>query len=91
MDPRDASASKNMAIFNGICHEEGGGLMCHYVYFFKMSFFVKKKTKKHLESFLDCLHIVWALHYIHIAVEVTMNMAAYTSCSCKFRTNNNRT
>ena len=43
--------------------------------FFQNVFFCKKKKKKHLESFLDCLHIVWALHYIHIAVEVTMNMA----------------
>ena len=25
------------------------------------------------------LHIVWALYYIHIVVEVTMNMAEYTS------------
>ena len=24
------------------------------------------------------LHIVWALYHIHIVVEVTMNMAAYT-------------
>ena len=24
------------------------------------------------------LHIVWALCYIHIVIEVTMNMAAYT-------------
>ena len=25
------------------------------------------------------LHIVWALYYIHIVVEVTMNMAEYTT------------
>ena len=43
------------------------GVSCAIMFIFSKCLF--------LESFLDCLHIVWALHYIHIAVEVTMNMA----------------
>ena len=34
--------------------------------------------KNHLESFPDCenvLHLVWALYYVYIVVEMTSNMA----------------
>ena len=40
----------------------------------KCFFFVKKE---HLEIFPDCQNMVWALYYIRIVVEVTINMAEY--------------
>ena len=77
-----------MEIFNGICHE---GRASHGINIFVSKMFLKNK---HLESFPDCkkrvLHILWALNYKHIEVEVTMNMAEYTS-NCQFKTNYKRT
>ena len=67
-----------MEIKNGICHEgREGGSRVPLTYFEKMNFskpfwiihWVSKRV----------LHIVWALYYIRVAVEVTMNMAEYTS------------
>ena len=47
-----------------------GGLECH-IPILKNYFF-----KNHLESFPDCvLHLVWALYYVYIVVEMTLNMA----------------
>ena len=52
-----------------------GDLECH-IPILKNVFFFKKK---HLESFPDCenvfLHLVWALYYVYIVVEMTLDMA----------------
>ena len=51
---------------------EGGGLEFH-IPILKNDF-----LENHLESFPDCenvLHLVWALYYVYIVVEVTLNMA----------------
>ena len=51
---------------------KGGGLEFH-IPILKNDF-----LENHLESFPDCenvLHLVWALYYVYIVVEVTMNMA----------------
>jgi hypothetical protein len=53
-------------------HEGGGGLEFH-IPILKNDF-----SENHLESFPDCenvLHLVWALYYVYIVVEVTLNMA----------------
>ena len=51
----------------------GGGLEFH-IPLLKNDFF-----KNHIESFPDCENVfctlVWALYYVYIVVEVTMNMA----------------
>ena len=67
-----------MDIFYGICYGrrggvEGGGVLLAINVFFRISPWLSKRD----------LDIVWALYYIHIVVEVTMNMAEYTS-SCQF-------
>ena len=52
--------------------KRGGGLEFH-IPFLKSDF-----SKKHVESFPDCenvLHLVWALYYVYIVVEMTLNMA----------------
>ena len=51
---------------------KGGGLEFH-IPILKNDF-----LENHLESFPDCenvLHLVWALYYVYIVVEVTLNMA----------------
>ena len=47
-----------------------GGLECH-IPILKNDF-----SEYHLESFPDCenvLHLVWALYYVYIEVEMTLN------------------
>ena len=45
-----------------------------------LGLFQKTYSKSHLESVSDrVLHIVWALYYIYIVVEVTMSMAEYAT------------
>ena len=63
---------------------EGGGvsrgLECHLP-ILKNDFF-----KNHLESFPDCkraLHLVWALYYVYIVAEVTLNMAKWLAVSSR--------
>ena len=52
---------------------KGGGSGVPHTYSEKWFF-----LKKHLESFPDCenvLHLVWALYYVYIVVEMTLKMA----------------
>ena len=57
----------------------GGGLAVHKRFFLqKVQFFKKTFRIIHILS-KRALHIVWAVCYIQIVVEVTMNMAKYTS------------
>ena len=56
--------------------EEGGSHMS--LTFFQKIFFVKPFRIILLLS-KRVLHIVWVLYYIHIVVEVTMNIAEHTS------------
>ena len=58
---------KNIEIFNDIWHEGRGSRMP--LTFLSKKFFLKDVFRTHK---------VWALYYIHIAVEVTMNLAEYT-------------
>ena len=64
-----------MEFQNGICYEGEGGLACH------LSTLKKDFYRHHFESFPDCQNmfctLFWALYYVHIVVEVTMNMAKY--------------
>ena len=56
-----------------------GGLERH-IPILKNDFF-----KNHLESFPDCenvfLHLVWALYYVYIVLEMTLNMAKWLAVS----------
>ena len=52
---------------------KGGGSRVPHIPILENDFF-----DNHLESFPDCenvLHLVWALYYVYMAVEVTLNMA----------------
>ena len=67
-----------MEIFIGICHEGGEGVPFSINVFF-LNVFAWKPFR--ITPWLPkrILDIVWALYYVYIVVEVTMNMAKYGS------------
>ena len=70
----DQGGVKKWNFFNGIFHEGGEGWGESRVPFRSFQFFlITPWLLKHV------LHIVWALYYVYIVVEVTLNRAKYGS------------
>ena len=62
-----------MEILDGFFHDEGGGSRVPHTYSEKWFFWKPFRIIPWLWK--RVLHLVWALYYVYIVVEVTLNMA----------------
>ena len=63
-----------MEIWDGFLQEGGGGGLEFHIPILKNDFFLKT-IQNHSLTVKSVLHLVWALYYVYIVVEMTLNMA----------------